>query len=140
MITDYDDETRHAVAVVVVENDQFLVIRRSQHVRAPGKACFPGGHIESGETEPCAVEREMLEELSIACEPQRVVWRSRTSWGTNVAWWLARRTDDRPPKADPAEVEEVMWLSAQEMLAHPDLLESNQHFLELLDRGEIELG
>ena len=32
-----------------------------------------------------------------------------------------------------------MWLSADEMLGHPDLLESNRVFLEMLERGEIRL-
>ena len=133
-------ETRHAVAVVVAEQQRFLVIRRSQQVRAPGKVCFPGGHIEAGETEHETVRREMQEELSILCHPERVVWRSHTPWGTNVAWWLAHRTDKSPPHANPAEVADVMWLSAGEMLSHPDLLKSNELFLEMLGRREIDLS
>jgi len=39
---------RRGVVAVVMRGEQFLVIRRSQHVRAPGMYCFPGGTIEAG--------------------------------------------------------------------------------------------
>ena len=57
------------VVAVVLRGDRFLVIRRSQVVRAPGMHCFPGGSIEAGESESDAVRREMLEELALAAEP-----------------------------------------------------------------------
>lgn len=46
---------RHGVVAVVVENRRWLVIRRSQCVVAPGKYCFPGGGIETAETEEQAL-------------------------------------------------------------------------------------
>jgi len=79
---------RRGVVAVVTRGEQLLVIRRSQHVRAPGMHCFPGGAIDSGETEIEAVRREMLEELSLAGEPQRLLWRSVTPWNVELAWWL----------------------------------------------------
>ena len=66
---DKSSENRHAVAAIVFESGRFLTIRRSNLVRAPGKVCFPGGHVEPGETEEDAVRREMIEELCIQCEP-----------------------------------------------------------------------
>ena len=138
-MTQDQSSSRHAVAIVVFEHGKFLVIRRSEHVRAPGKVCFPGGHLEPSETERDAVAREMLEELRVDCEPRALVWRSQTSWGANVAWWTAERISLQEAMADPAEVAEVLWLTAEEMFSHPDLLESNRIFLESLERGEISL-
>ena len=40
-------DRRGVVAVVVLE-ERFLVIRRSQEVVAPGTYCFPGGAVEAG--------------------------------------------------------------------------------------------
>ena len=62
---------KHGVVAVILRGERFLVIRRSQHVRAPGMHCFPGGGIEPGEAEPDAVRRELLEELGVACRPLR---------------------------------------------------------------------
>src|SRR3954469_15545864 len=84
---------RRGVVAVVMRGEQFLVIRRSQHVRAPGMHCFPGGTIEPGESEAEALCREMLEELQLAARPQRLLWRSVTPWKTELAWWLAEIDD-----------------------------------------------
>ena len=50
MAQDNVSTVRHGVVGIVYEADRFLVIRRSMKVRAPGLLCFPGGHIESGES------------------------------------------------------------------------------------------
>jgi hypothetical protein len=40
---------------------------------------------------------------------------------------------------NPVEVESVHWLSSVELLALPELLESNRAFLAALERGEFSL-
>ena len=37
----------------------------------------------------------------------------------------------------PVEVSEILWMSAEEMLAHPDVLEGNRPFLEAVMAGRI---
>ena len=69
---------RQGVVAVVIRDGRFLVIRRSQHVRAPLMHCFPGGAIEPGEGEAAAVCRELREELAVDAAPQRLLWRSTT--------------------------------------------------------------
>jgi 8-oxo-dGTP pyrophosphatase MutT (NUDIX family) len=69
-----DPIRRYGVVAVILRDERFLVIRRSQQVAAPGKYCFPGGGIESGETESVALERELLEELNVAIVPQHCLW------------------------------------------------------------------
>ena len=83
---------RHGVVAVVRRGEQFLVIRRSQHVRRAGMHCFPGGTIEPGESEADAVRREMREELRLVGQPRRLLWRSVTPWNVELAWWLSRST------------------------------------------------
>ncbi len=43
----------------------FLMEVRSQNVWQPGEICFPGGHIEAGETPIGTALRETKEELGI---------------------------------------------------------------------------
>ncbi len=133
------DERRRGVIAVVVRQGRLLVIRRSQHVVAPGAICFPGGGIEVGESEFEALVREIAEELGAAGVPVRSLWRSVTPWNVDLSWWLAEVEADAPLAPNPAEVESIHWLTPQELLEHPELLSSNREFLESVLRGEIDL-
>lgn len=122
-----------------MRGERLLVIRRSANVAAPGKFCFPGGGIEAGESEVAAVEREMIEELGAAARPIRRLWNSMTPWGVELAWWLAELHPSVELVANLAEVESIHWLTVDEMLALPELLESNRQFLNALRLSEFSL-
>ena len=121
----------HGVVGVVTHQCKWLVIRRSEHVRAPGKFCFPGGGIEAGESEAEALVREFQEELRVRVQPAQFLWRSRTSWGVHLAWWHAELLDDHTAiEPNPAEVAEVHWLAPHDIKQLTDLLPSNHEFLD----------
>src|SRR5688572_11246694 len=105
------------VAAVVYREGKFLLIRRSQHVRSPGKYCFPGGSIEPGESEELAVVREFAEELNAVVVPIRRLWQSLTVTNVAISWWLVELADDQSLTPDPLEVESVHWLTREEALA-----------------------
>jgi 8-oxo-dGTP diphosphatase len=128
---------RRGVVAVVMRGERFLVIRRSQHVRAPGMHCFPGGAIEPGESEPEAVRREMLEELAVEATAQRLLWRSVTPWNVELAWWVAQIDKDVQPVANPLEVEAFFWLTATDIRSLPNLLASNAEFLDAWESGRL---
>jgi 8-oxo-dGTP diphosphatase len=130
---------RRGVIAIARRGEKFLTIRRGLTVAAGGTICFPGGHIEPGEQEHEAVVRECREELAALVEPRACVWRSMTDWGTSLAWWTARLVDDRELVAHPVEVAEILWLSAEEMLFHPDLLQGNRPFLDAILAGSLEV-
>jgi 8-oxo-dGTP diphosphatase len=119
------------VAVVVIDGE-FLVIRRSQSVIAPGAYCFPGGAIEPGETEEAALRREMMEELSVAARPVRRLWRSVTGRQVQLAWWLTELETLGRLRPNASEVASVHWMTPAEMLDLPELLDSNLEFLDFL--------
>ena len=58
-----NDRPKRAVVAVIRDGDNFLAIKRAENIRAPGKICFPGGGIESNESEEIALVREIKEEL-----------------------------------------------------------------------------
>ena len=128
---------RQGVVAVIIQGERFLVIRRSQHVRAPGMHCFPGGAIEAGESEPDALRRELQEELALAARPLRRIWQSVTPWNVELAWWLAEIEPTSAPQPNPLEVETFHWLTAAEIRALPQLLASNLEFLDVWERGEM---
>lgn len=130
---------RQGVVAVCIVDAAFLVIRRSQHVEAPGAYCFPGGAIESGEDESTALKREMREELNCEVQTIRRLWRSRTDWGVELAWWLIRVDDNATLSPNPHEVDSIHWMQEEEMLQTPQLLSSNLAFLDAWREGEFEL-
>lgn len=134
-----DDPGRRGAVAIVIRNGRFLVIRRSQHVVAPGAYCFPGGGIEPGESDQQALVREMREELGVAVEPLRRVWQSATPWKVRLSWWLTRIDPGASLLPSPAEVESIHWLTAAEMEALDGLLPSNHDFLQEWAAGQIQL-
>jgi 8-oxo-dGTP pyrophosphatase MutT (NUDIX family) len=123
----------HGVVVACQRNDgRWLLIRRSEAVRAPLRVCFPGGWVDDGEDQPTAVVREMREELGAEVVPVQCVWqhcfteRPLTLWG-----WLAElKSCTLIP--NPLEVHEVLWLTADEAVCHPDVLPHTDAFLAAL--------
>ena len=124
---------------IIVENKQFLVIRRSEFVRAPNLLCFAGGTIEKGESPEQAIERELMEELHLKGSAQELVWQSRTRWGTKLEWLIVDRDAESEPKANPDEVAEWMWLTPEDLLSHPKLLPSVPDFFRAWAKGEFQL-
>lgn len=64
---------KRGVVAIARRKGLFLAIRRGRAVAAPGRVCFPGGHIEPGEEEHEAVVRECREELAAEVAADRCV-------------------------------------------------------------------
>ena len=131
--------TSFGVVAIIRQGDLFLAIRRGESLRAGGRVCFPGGHVEAGEQDSTAVVRECHEELSIDVVPLNEIWKSVTDWGTALSWWTVEPLQPCCPVAHPIEVQEFFWLSLDDMIAHPDLLPGNHVFLEHVKSGVIQL-
>ena len=128
---------RVGVISVIQRDSRFLTIRRGARVRKPGKICFPGGSLIPGETEEQTVVREMREELGVEVEPVARLDQAVSPWGTQLFWWQCRLESKPTFVLHPEEIAEVLWLTLDELLAHPDLLESNHLFLERLRGGVL---
>ena len=128
----YPSIQREGVVGVIQQQERFLVIRRSAHVVAPGKLCFPGGGIEAGESQPVALCRELMEEIAVEIIPGEKLWESIGRSNTRVHWWSAVITGNASPCANPKEVESIFWMTRKELLAQEDLLPGNRDFLNRL--------
>ena len=129
----------HGAVAIIVEQARFLVIRRSAKVRAPLLLCFAGGTIEPGETPEQTIVRELEEELGLRGVAKQHVWQSRTAWGTLLEWLVVERHADSEPVPNPDEVAEWMWMPADELLVHPQLLPSVPAFFQAWANQEFSL-
>ncbi len=121
---------REGVVAVIQQDATFLVIRRSRHVVAPGKLCFPGGGIEAGEGQEEALRRELREELAVKVVPQTKLWESETRSQTRIYWWSAVISKGEELQANPKEVASIYWMTKRDLLEQEDLLEGNRAFLD----------
>lgn len=128
-----------AIGVIVDAQSRFLVIRRSETVRAPGRLCFPGGGIELGETQQEAVVRELHEELALNVTPLRKLWENSTQSGVLLHWWLTKIVDSEQPVANPDEVAEWFWLTEQQILSDSRTLMTNRQFLVRMRDSAISM-
>lgn len=126
----------HGVVVACQRADgRWLCIRRSIDVRAPLRVCFPGGWVDDGESHPVAVVREMREELNAEVVPVRCVWHHRFTERPLTLWgWLAELQSLRLTP-NPAEVHEILWLTTDELVHHPDVLPHTDAFIAALLAG-----
>ncbi len=119
-----------AVIGVIQEQGRFLVIERASHIRAGGMICFPGGGIESGESDEAALVRELFEELGIRVQAGDRLFQSFNQRGVELNWYAATIDAGQVIRPEPTEVASFNWLTRQQMLGLKNLLPSNVEFLE----------
>ena len=126
----------HGVVVGIQRADgRCLMVRRSKHVTAPGRVCFPGGGIEVGESQEAAVVREMREELGVVVRPVRNVWRWDGADRPLTLWGWVAEIESGEIVPDPWEIEEVLWLTGDEGCGHVDGLPTNVEFIGCLRKA-----
>ncbi len=111
----------------------YLMVRRAAGVAKGGYWCFPGGHVERGETPRQAIRREIEEELGLEVTPTkrlgsiRVIDKRRYIL---VAWRVRQTGGVLEPALN--EIAEARWLTPQDIHAVCPSLPSNLRVLEML--------
>ena len=94
--------------------------------------CFPGGHVEAGETSRDAVKRELFEELGIEIEAVERVGAIRILDANHVlAVWIVARIGGEFRLAT-SEIAQARWLTAEEIRRIPRSIPSNDRVLKML--------
>lgn len=71
------------VAALIEKNGKYLIARRSTGAsNALGKWEFPGGKVREGESEECAIEREIREEFDIKIKADKFLVSNRYKYPT----------------------------------------------------------
>ena len=117
---------------VLTHGQALLMVRRATGVARGGFWCFPGGHVETGETPREAIRRELAEELGIDATPTKRLGAVRVpDAGYILVVWHVRHVKGEFRIAKD-EIAEAIWLTPPEIRTiHPGL-RSNERVLELL--------
>ncbi|MGB3340905.1 MAG: NUDIX hydrolase [bacterium] len=106
---------KQAVAVVIKNNNKFLLIKRAKKGEAEDYWCPITGAIEPGETQEQVVIREASEEMGITVEPIEKVWECYTEDKQYLLhWWSAKLIDDRITM-NHDEVKDYQWVDYEQM-------------------------
>ena len=110
----------HAVSIVALEGDRFLLVQRGQ-APAAGSYAFPGGRVEPGESDEEAARRELQEETNLTAEAL-VAFEEMTIDGDNgrryrLAIFLATGVCGNLQASDDAA--SAGWYSLEEMRTLP---------------------
>lgn len=124
---------RRGVIGLLSRGAEYLMIQRSLHVPKGGTWCFPGGHVEWGETPKRAVVRELAEELGIEVRPtvRLGALRILDSNHVLVVWRVELVGGDFRPHAP--EVADYRWVPPGEIATITPGLPSNLQVLRMLN-------
>ena len=126
MKREYPDHPVVAVAAVVFNpQNRLLLVRRGKE---PGKGSWgiPGGAVELGEKLKDAVKRELLEETGIVVDPIQVITivervlrdpAGRVQFHYIIVEYLCRSSDKTPRASD--DVDRAIWAGLDEAKDYP---------------------
>lgn len=123
---------RRGAIGVLMRGSEYLMIRRADGLPKGGYWCFPGGHVEPGETSRQAIVREVLEELGVTVEPSKRLGAVRVVDPRYilVAWRLVHLGGAYRPAA--AEIAEIRWVQAEDLRSVRPSIGSNARVFEML--------
>jgi len=123
---------RRGVIGILTQDHRHLVIRRAAGVAKGGCWCFPGGHVEPGETPRRAIRREFVEELGIDVDPYERLGSVRVLDSRHIlAVWRVRKIGGTLRPAE-SEIAEVDWLTGPQIRTVRPGLPSNHCVLQML--------
>lgn len=122
---------RRGVIGIISRGSSYLLIRRASGIARGGCWCFPGGHIEFGETSRHAVRRELAEELGIDVLPIERVGAVRVDLRYVLAVWRVQHAGGGFRIAE-SEIAETRWLTPRQIREIRPSLPSNNRVLEML--------
>lgn len=138
------------VETAILKGDRYLMIVRGDgESHAPGTLGMPGGKVEGTDVIANVLEetarREIQEEVAIEVEDDLVYIESKffvTDDGDPVIdiIFLCRSRSGKPAIVDRAEVAELAWMTAREVLAHKKTPPWTRSSIELTERRRVELG
>jgi 8-oxo-dGTP diphosphatase len=102
------------VAAVIERNGKYLITQRRPEAVLPLLWEFPGGRVESGETDQEALRREMRERLDVDIEVGRHLATSVHDYEGYSVTLVVYQADLLSEKIEPVRVNAFHWASSDE--------------------------
>ena len=126
------DNPTLAVLGIIRHDGRLIIIQRAKTVPVPLAWCFPGGHIEEGETQAEALVREMREEIDVDVEPgEFLVTQTKHNGQLVLHCWSATIVSGRPTP-NPHEVADLRWMTPAEIRDHDGILPGTTEILDAI--------
>jgi len=126
-----DVKLQRGVIGVIPRDGRVLMVRRAFGIAKGGAWCFPGGHLEAGETAEEALCREMREELGIETGVEDHLGSIHVAGGYVLEVYIASCLNPLLRPA-PAEIADVRWVQTDEIATIEPGLPSNGDVLKML--------
>lgn len=117
---------------IIREDGRLLMIQRAGTVRVPFAWCFPGGHIEDGETQQQALVREMQEEIHVEVEPGELLMTQTKHDGALVLYCWSAMIRSGTPRPNLREIADLRWLTPHEIRTMPQVLPGTTDILDVI--------
>lgn len=128
------------VGAVIGRGGSVLLVRLN-YGKSRGKLTLPGGFVEKGEAPEEAVRREVLEETSIECSPERVVAvrsgvrEARGEDETTLYIAFEATAEEGEPHPDGREVTDAMFVPMTEALQSDEVTDLSKEILRAVSHG-----
>jgi 8-oxo-dGTP diphosphatase len=112
-----DGQARHLVAAGLLRRSGYGLLLHRASTRRWYPDCWdlPGGHVEEGESPDSALQRELLEELSVTAVITGAPFAQVLGEDFRMDVWLVDHWYGEPANLDPTEHDALAWLNHHEM-------------------------
>lgn len=103
------------VCAIIISEDQVLICQRSEKMKLPLKWEFPGGKIESNESEIDGLKREIFEELKLEIEVHQKLSKVKhhyADFSIQLTPYICNIKNGNPL---PMEHKQIKWVAFKEL-------------------------
>ncbi|MEL6547975.1 MAG: (deoxy)nucleoside triphosphate pyrophosphohydrolase [Myxococcota bacterium] len=107
--------TIRVVSAAIEQDGRYLITQRSEHAVLPMMWEFPGGRVESGESDEAALVRELHERLGIVASAGEHLSVTKREYDDYVVELILYRCELGDVEPRPLTVNDMAWATLEEL-------------------------